>query len=56
MSERIFSRSFFYFTLYVDNPYLALSADAELARKLDNKRVTDAAAVLAKDATVMEKL
>lgn len=34
---------------------LAVS-DAELARKLDNKRVTDAAAVLAKDATVMEKL
>ena len=34
---------------------LAVS-DAELARKLDNKRATDAAAVLAKDATVMEKL
>ena len=34
---------------------LAVSDD-ELARKLDNKRVTDAAAVLAKDASVMEKL
>ena len=34
---------------------LAVS-DAELARKLDNKRATDAAAVLAKDASVMEKL
>ena len=34
---------------------LAVS-DEELARKLDNKRVTDAAAVLAKDASVMEKL
>ena len=28
----------------------------ELAQKLDNKRATDAAAVLAKDASVMEKL
>ena len=34
---------------------LAVSDD-ELAKKLDNKRVTDAAAVLAKDASVMEKL
>ena len=34
---------------------LAIS-DADLARKLDNKRATDAAAVLAKDASVMEKL
>ena len=34
---------------------LAVS-DQDLARKLDNKRVTDAAAVLAKDASVMEKL
>ena len=34
---------------------LAVS-DQELARKLDNKRITDAAAVLAKDASVMEKL
>ena len=34
---------------------LAVS-DAELARKLDNKRAIDAAAVLAKDASVMEKL
>ena len=34
---------------------LAVS-DEELARKLDNKGVTDAAAVLAKDASVMEKL
>jgi len=34
---------------------LAVS-DEELARKLDNKRATDAAAVLAKDAAVMEKL
>ena len=34
---------------------LAVS-DSELARKLDNKRATDAAAVLAKDASVMEKL
>ena len=34
---------------------LAVS-DADLARKLDNKRATDAAAVLAKDASVMEKL
>ena len=34
---------------------LAVS-DEELARKLDNKRATDAAAVLAKDASVMEKL
>ena len=34
---------------------LAVS-DAELARKLDNKRASDAAAVLAKDASVMEKL
>lgn len=34
---------------------LAVS-DEELARKLDNKRVKDAAAVLAKDASVMEKL
>ena len=34
---------------------LAVS-DEELARKLDNKRVADAAAVLAKDASVMEKL
>ncbi len=34
---------------------LAVS-DEELAQKLDNKRVTDAAAVLAKDASVMEKL
>ena len=34
---------------------LAVS-DEELARKLDNKRAADAAAVLAKDATVMEKL
>ena len=34
---------------------LAVS-DAELARKLDKKRATDAAAVLAKDASVMEKL
>ena len=34
---------------------LAVS-DAELARKLDNKRATDAAAVLTKDASVMEKL
>lgn len=31
-------------------------SDEELARKLDNKRVADAAAVLAKDASVMEKL
>ena len=30
--------------------------DEVLARKLDNKRVKDAAAVLAKDASVMEKL
>ena len=34
---------------------LAVS-DAELAHKLDNKRASDAAAVLAKDASVMEKL
>ena len=34
---------------------LAVS-DEELARKLDKKRATDAAAVLAKDAAVMEKL
>ena len=34
---------------------LAVS-DEELARKLDNKRVADATAVLAKDASVMEKL
>lgn len=34
---------------------LAVS-DEELARKLDNKRETDAAAVLNKDASVMEKL
>ena len=34
---------------------LAVS-DEELAQKLDNKRATDAAAVLAKDASVMEKL
>ena len=34
---------------------LAVS-DEELARKLDNKRVKDAVAVLAKDASVMEKL
>lgn len=34
---------------------LAVS-DEELARKLDNKRVTDAAAVLAKDASVMDRL
>ena len=34
---------------------LAVS-DEELARKLDNKRAADAAAVLAKDASVMEKL
>ena len=34
---------------------LAVS-DAELAKKLDNKRVNDAKAVLAKDASVMEKL
>ena len=34
---------------------LAVS-DAELAAKLDEKRAKDAAAVLAKDATVMEKL
>ena len=34
---------------------LAVS-DEELARKLDNKRSADAAAVLAKDASVMEKL
>ena len=34
---------------------LAVS-DSELARKLDEKRAKDAAAVLAKDATVMEKL
>lgn len=34
---------------------LAVS-DEELAQKLDNKRVKDAAAVLAKDASVMEKL
>ena len=34
---------------------LAVS-DSELARKLDNKRASDAAAVLAKDASVMEKL
>ena len=34
---------------------LAVS-DLELARKLDEKRVNDAAAVLAKDASVMEKL
>ena len=34
---------------------LAVS-DEELARKLDNKRVADAAAVLAKDASVMDKL
>ena len=34
---------------------LAVS-DEELARKLDNKRISDAAAVLAKDASVMEKL
>ena len=31
-------------------------ADAELAAKLDEKRAKDAAAVLAKDAVVMEKL
>lgn len=31
-------------------------ADADIARKLDQKRVDDAAAVLAKDAAVMEKL
>ena len=30
--------------------------DEDLARKLDNKRISDAAAVLAKDASVMEKL
>ena len=34
---------------------LAVS-DAEIAHKLDNKRASDAAAVLAKDASVMEKL
>jgi 5-(carboxyamino)imidazole ribonucleotide mutase len=34
---------------------LAVS-DEELARKLDNKRAKDVAAVLAKDASVMEKL
>ena len=34
---------------------LAVS-DSELAAKLDNKRASDAAAVLAKDAAVMEKL
>ncbi len=34
---------------------LAVS-DAELAKKLDEKRVNDAKAVLAKDAAVMEKL
>ena len=34
---------------------LAVS-DAELAAKLDEKRAKDAAAVLAKDAAVMEKL
>ena len=34
---------------------LAVS-DEELAHKLDNKRAKDAAAVLAKDASVMEKL
>lgn len=34
---------------------LAVS-DEEIARKLDNKRKADAAAVLAKDASVMEKL
>ena len=34
---------------------LAVS-DEELAQKLDNKRAKDAAAVLAKDASVMEKL
>ena len=34
---------------------LAVS-DEELAHKLDKKRATDAAAVLAKDASVMEKL
>ena len=34
---------------------LAVS-DEELARKLDNKRAADAAAVLAKDASVMDKL
>ena len=34
---------------------LAVS-DLELARKLDEKRANDAAAVLAKDASVMEKL
>ncbi len=34
---------------------LAVS-DPELAKKLDDKRTSDAAAVLAKDATVMEKL
>ena len=34
---------------------LAVS-DEELAHKLDNKRASDAAAVLAKDASVMEKL
>ena len=31
-------------------------SDPELAAKLDNKRASDAAAVLAKDASVMEKL
>ena len=31
-------------------------ADADLAAKLDQKRASDAAAVLAKDATVMEQL
>ncbi len=30
--------------------------DAELAKKLDNKRASDAAAVLAKDASVMDNL
>ncbi len=30
--------------------------DADLAKKLDDKRASDAAAVLAKDATVMDKL
>ena len=30
--------------------------DADLAKKLDNKRAADAASVLAKDAAVMEKL
>ncbi len=34
---------------------LAVS-DSELARKLDEKRVNDAKAVLAKDASIMEKL